>query len=361
MLTKICIILEILPVDLVCDGISIIFVRNLKLRLILHDTMKATDVFDNMNRLGSLGEDFLFGIDFEKDDGFLIRHPLSQSEILFHVNGTTNCHRNFCAARSGSISIISSSRTDYEAGFDKVRHGLERGDTFLLNLTARTEIRTDFSLEEIFMRSKAPYKLYIPGKFVCFSPECFIRIRDNEISTFPMKGTADASVKDAEKALMENEKEFCEHYTIVDLMRNDLNSVAENVSVRRFRYIDRIQTLKGEILQTSSEIAASMKPGWQGNIGTIMDRLLPAGSISGAPKQSTTRLIREAEKCKRGYYTGVFGYFDGSSLDSAVLIRFIEQDGEKMFFRSGGGITINSRCEDEYNEVLEKVYLPFRH
>ena len=94
-------------------------------------------------------------------------------------------------------------------------------------------------------------------------------------------------------------------------------------------------------------------------IGNIIFELLPAGSISGAPKPSTLDIIKRAEGQKRGFYTGVFGYFDGETLDSAVMIRFIEKQKDGFYFRSGGGITINSDMRSEYQEVLEKVYLPF--
>ena len=175
-----------------------------------------------------------------------------------------------------------------------------------------------------------------------------------------MKGTIDASLPDAEQRLLDDYKETCEHYTIVDLMRNDLNSVAEKIGVSRFRYVDRIRTQSGEILQTSSEVRGTLPDDWRCRIGDIFRALLPAGSISGAPKPSTVSLIRKAEQRDRGFYTGVCGYFDGRNLDSGVMIRFIEQDGGRFFFHSGGGVTINSRCEDEYQEVLEKVYLPFK-
>jgi para-aminobenzoate synthetase component I len=86
--------------------------------------------------------------------------------------------------------------------------------------------------------------------------------------------------------------------------------------------------------------------------------LLPAGSISGAPKPKTIEIIKEVEKEKRGYYTGVFGYFDGKNLDSGVVIRYIEQNQDERFYRSGGGITSQSNALDEYNEVIQKIYVP---
>ena len=319
--------------------------------------MRAADVFEKMNLLGARGNDFLFGIDFEMNEGFLVEKPLQSSDILFNVRGITNCAEKPDSTESPKLRVVYSDRDRYEKGFSVIRRGLEGGDTFLLNLTARTEIETNLSLKEIFLRSSAPYRIYYPGRFVCFSPESFVRIEENQIYTYPMKGTIDATLPDAENVLMNDYKETCEHYTIVDLMRNDLNSVAQNVCVKRFRYVDHIKTLRGEILQTSSEICGNLSPDWRQRLGTLVQSLLPAGSISGAPKPSTLRLIREGEGRMRGFYTGIFGYFDGKNLDSAVMIRFIEQDGNSFFFHSGGGVTINSRCEDEYREVLEKVYL----
>jgi len=86
--------------------------------------------------------------------------------------------------------------------------------------------------------------------------------------------------------------------------------------------------------------------------------MLPAGSISGAPKKKTIEIIREVEGYERGFYTGIFGYFDGKNLDSAVAIRFIEKQGEKLIFKSGGGITYQSDWEKEYEEMQKKVYVP---
>ncbi len=86
--------------------------------------------------------------------------------------------------------------------------------------------------------------------------------------------------------------------------------------------------------------------------------LLPAGSICGAPKKRTLEIILSVETYERGYYTGVFGYWDGSLLDSAVAIRYIEKSGNKLDFKSGGGITFQSNCDHEYDEMVNKVYVP---
>jgi len=175
-----------------------------------------------------------------------------------------------------------------------------------------------------------------------------------------MKGTLDAALPNAEERLLNDPKETAEHCTVVDLLRNDLSMVAADVRVERFRYIDRIVSRQRELLQVSSEVRGRLAPDWQKRLGDILFRMLPAGSVSGAPKRSTLELLHRTEGEPRGFYTGVFGYFDGSVFDSAVLIRFIEESDGQLFFRSGGGITLDSDPEREYAETLEKIYLPFR-
>ena len=171
-----------------------------------------------------------------------------------------------------------------------------------------------------------------------------------------MKGTIDASVPDAERSILNDEKEMAEHSTIVDLIRNDLSMVSENVHVSKFRYIDRIYTNEGDILQVSSEITGKLREGYR--LGDIITKMLPAGSVTGAPKNETLRIIKECEQYDRGWYTGVFGIFDGQSLDSSVMIRFIEKNGNGYIYKSGGGITCLSDPEKEYYELISKVYVP---
>lgn len=246
----------------------------------------------------------------------------------------------------------------YKQGFDLVQQELQRGNSYLLNLTYPTSISTNYDLTDIFRYSRAPYKLLLNQQFVCFSPECFVRIEGDRIFTYPMKGTIKATEPNAEEHLLNDEKEQHEHYTIVDLMRNDLAMVAENIEVTRFRYVEKVGSGDRAVLQTSSEICGQLPENWQANIGSILAKLLPAGSISGAPKEKTVEIIRQAEGSKRGYYTGIFGVFNGDSLDSAVAIRFIERRANQLYFRSGGGITRHSIAEKEYAELIAKVYIP---
>ncbi|OOF44175.1 aminodeoxychorismate synthase component I [Rodentibacter trehalosifermentans] len=311
------------------------------------------------NQYGAKSLPFFFLIDFEQQKPLIF--PLEEAAnqgIYFNLQGKTNYLGK--AQQAISIEKHPPAFAQYQQRFDVVQQQLQQGNSYLLNLTYPTEITGNIDFESLFYQADAPYKLWLKNQFVCFSPECFIHIQGNKIFTYPMKGTINAALPDAENRLLNDEKEQREHYTIVDLMRNDLAMVASNIQVTTFRYVDRIATQKGEILQTSSEICGELDENWQQHIGNLLATLLPAGSISGAPKEKTVQIIQQAERQPRGYYTGIFGLFDGKNLQSAVAIRFISQEGDKYYFHSGGGITIQSRVEDEYQELLEKVYLPIK-
>ena len=109
---------------------------------------------------------------------------------------------------------------------------------------------------------------------------------------------------------------------------------------------------------TNSKISGNIRSKYKYNLGDLIDAITPAGSVSGAPKKRTCEIIEEIENYERGFYTGVCGYFDGLNVDSAVMIRFIEKQGDKLFYKSGGGITAKSVLEDEYNELNQKIYVP---
>ena len=321
--------------------------------------MTAQEVQLLMNAGGKAGVPFLFAVDFELRSGIFVERPIEQRAVLFRTPTAGNGGGMPVGALSAEIVSTPMSFDEYEKRFDIVMQGLMRGDSYLTNLTVRTPIALKSGLTDIFSASNSAYGICVPEQFVCFSPERFVRIANGIISTNPMKGTISANVPDAENVILSSQKEMAEHCTIVDLLRNDIGMVAEDVAVERFRYIDRIHTAKGGILQVSSEISGRLSSDYLSCLGDIIFRMLPAGSVSGAPKKSTAGIIRRAEIEPRGYYTGVFGYFDGRELDTAVMIRFIEQSNGKHYFRSGGGITVGSVPECEYAEVLEKIYLPF--
>lgn len=345
---------------------------------------KIDEVIEKMNEAGATKTPFLFAVDFELTEGIFLLNPLLQKEVLFSINGTTN---DFFAEENRSYSISKTSYnsndvensvftintsedylferypeefTTYQQRFKIVMDGLNRGDSYLTNLTIKTPLKCALSLKDIFHFSKATYKLFLPDRWVCFSPECFVRIENGKIVTFPMKGTIDAMLPNAEEIILNDPKEMAEHSTIVDLLRNDVSRIATSVKVNRFRYIDKLITNNGSLLQVSSEIEGKLPDGYCNQLGTLFFKLLPAGSVSGAPKEATLRLIHEAEKEPRGFYTGVGGYFDGNKLESFVLIRYIEKSGPQLYFRSGGGITANSDVRKEYDEAIQKVYLQFQ-
>ncbi len=383
------------------------------------------EIIDKINQLASQDEPFLFVINYQGDKAFIrLLSDIIPEECLFDFEG----RGNFSHARKETLKeeilkketlkeeisettwqIEPPLYEDYERSFNIVKSNIMAGNSYLTNLTCQVPVSCNLSLEEIFHRAKGKYKLLLRRKrtqaedkdhlkeenieenltpFVCFSPETFVRIKGGRIYSYPMKGTLDASLPNAEKQLMEDRKEAAEHATIVDLIRNDLSRVAENVRVDKYRYIDVLHTNKGNILQTSSEISGRLPEDYPHHLGEILDAQLPAGSITGAPKDKTMQIIQEAEGYDRGFYTGIMGIYDQGELNSAVMIRFIEEetspvdfetDGEKnfkakegkasegkepkasreLYFKAGGGITSKSDCQREYEEVIQKIYLPF--
>ena len=378
------------------------------------------EIIDKINRLASQDEPFLFVINYQGDKAFIRQlSDINPEECLFDFEGRGNfsdeMKNNSEKIAEISWQIAPPLYEDYERSFDIVKNNIMAGNSYLTNLTCKVPVNCNLSLEDIFNQAKGKYKLLLRRKrnqaedkaqqkeeeaqnkadkkeenieeisnpFVCFSPETFVRIKNGRIYSYPMKGTLDASLPDAEKQLMEDRKEAAEHATIVDLIRNDLSRVAENVRVDKYRYIDVLHTNKGDILQTSSEISGSLPEDYRQHLGEILDTQLPAGSITGAPKDKTMQIIHEAEGYDRGFYTGIMGIYDQGELNSAVMIRFIEEenspvdfeaDGEKnfkanegkepkesreLYFKAGGGITSKSDCRREYEEVIQKIYLPF--
>ncbi len=312
-----------------------------------------------VNELAGKEDPFLFIVDFNMDQNLVLgQADLVNSGILYDLRGRTNSKKEVAPFDPTDLIIDPVSFPEYKKCFDKVQSHLTRGDTYLINLTFPSKISSGLSLEEIYQSSHAPYKIMIPDNFVCFSPETFIRINDGTIHSYPMKGTIDASVENAADRIISDKKELYEHNTIVDLLRNDLSMVSTGVEVTRFRYIEEVRTNRNTLLQVSSEITGILSPGWQERLGEILFTLLPAGSVTGAPKKKTVEIIRAVETYDRGFYTGIFGYFDGRDLDSAVSIRFIEKMEGEYYYKSGGGITTLSRAEDEYKEMIEKVYVP---
>ncbi len=328
--------------------------------------MKKAKLFDNghwqecINAFSRRKIPFFFFINFDKSQAFVSSLNDMPDDVLFSLPLIKN-HPDFSSKNVHENLINKISTVDYDTykrGFDHVYSKLQNGDTFLINLTFPSSIELNCTLDHIFYNAQAKYKLLWKDKCVVFSPECFIKIQNDKIYSYPMKGTINAALDQALNKLLNDEKEIAEHYTIVDLLRNDLSMVAHQVHVEKYRYVDEIISNRGNLLHTSSVIKGQIDPHYLLNLGDLFDRLLPAGSVSGAPKKKTLEIIKEAEIDDRGFYTGVFGVFDGTNLDSGVAIRFIEKNNSEYLYRSGGGITHMSKAKDEFEELINKIYVP---
>ena len=312
-----------------------------------------------MNQWGKEGRPFLFILDFELKKPIVI--PLEEAAengIFYTFDNLHNISKQIVTNNKFTFNKFPVSYDLFRKSFDQVLSEIKRGNSFLTNLTFPTPVETSLTLKEIFHRSEAPYKLLVEDSFVVFSPELFVTIHTGKISSFPMKGTIDGSIPNAESKILSDTKETAEHHTIVDMIRSDLALVSTNVTVEKFRYINSVKTHDKTLLQVSSEVTGELPLNYLDHLGEIMAKLLPAGSICGAPKKKTLEIISKAENYSRGYYTGVFGIFDGENLQSAVMIRFIEKIDHRYLFKSGGGITFFSDPEKEYQELIDKVYVP---
>jgi len=320
---------------------------------------KIKPFVDKMNQWTAQAVPYVFLIDFELQKPVIFSlDKAAENDLFYDIKGNTNFHYRRCEIKQEKIIVKPINFSKYRKVFKQVQKHLQNGDTYLLNLTCQTPIDIGNDFEEIFQIAKAPYKLFWRDKFVLFSPETFIRIERDKIFSYPMKGTINANIPNAKKLILSDKKELYEHNTIVDLIRNDLSMIAENVMVSKFRFLDLIQSKIGKLFQVSSEIQGDLEHNWQARFGDKLIKLLPAGSVSGAPKQKTLKIIQQVEGGKRGYYTGIFGIFDGKNIDSAVNIRYVESIEERKFYRSGGGITVMSDLKEEYNELKQKIYVP---
>jgi para-aminobenzoate synthetase component 1 len=208
----------------------------------------------------------------------------------------------------------------YRRSFDVVKEHLRRGNSYLCNLTFPTRLETNLTLDDFFYRSTAKFRLLVRERFAVFSPERFVTIKDNVISTYPMKGTIDAAIP-SEKKMLADEKELADHVHSGRSLRNDLRRCV-SVAVESFRDIVTFETVQryspDDLEDRRADAGRLARP-----LGSILDELLPAG-LSPASEAKTVGIIREPRRTT-GDYTWRLRRFDGESLDSAVAIRFVEQ------------------------------------
>ena len=246
------------------------------------------DFVEQLNQWGQEKKPFVFLIDFEQKkplawpvdkcpDDFQFKFTKASSAKKELQNPTT-IDEPFSAIDNKDVNLVEHSliikhpikTSDYQHKFNQVMDALHKGDSFLMNLTIPTPVQNTVNFQTYFDHAKSKYVVWLKNDFIAFSPETFIQIESGMISTFPMKGTIDASLPNAKELLLNDSKELAEHATIVDLLRNDLSRVASKVRVTNFRYYEEIPTQNGKIGQVSSAIQGELPPDYASRIGSIL-------------------------------------------------------------------------------------------
>ena len=247
---------------------------------------------------------------------------------------------------------------------EKAKHYIREGDIFQIVLSNRLSAPFEGSLLNTYRVLRtinpSPYMFYFSGTDVEVagaSPETLVKLEDGILHTFPLAGTrprgkTEEEDRALEAGLLADEKELAEHDMLVDLGRNDLGKISrfgtvqvEKLhSVERFSHVMHIgSTVRGEIREDCDALSA-------------IEAVLPAGTLSGAPKIRACQLIGELENNKRGIYGGAIGYIDFTgNMDTCIAIRLAYKKNGKVFVRSGAGIVADSVPETEYEESLNKA------
>jgi len=284
---------------------------------------------------------------------------------LIGGEGAIYRHANRVETIDSSLVHSLHSDSEYLGLIEKAKEAIARGDAYQLCLTNKLTIETEVDPFAVYLRLReanpAPYLSYLKlgsTSLVSSSPEQFLRVRNSGVvSSKPIKGTrprsADAELdKQLAEELRSNEKERAENLMIVDLMRNDLGQVSEpsDVVVAKLFEVESYATVH----QLVSTITAVLKPGL--DVFDAVKAAFPAGSMTGAPKQSAMSILSELEGSPRGIYSGCFGYVSlTGAADLAMTIRTIVFEEGKATIGIGGGITIDSDPEAELLETKLKA------
>ena len=244
------------------------------------------------------------------------------------------------------------SEQEYCAMVEKAKHYIYEGDIFQVVLSNRLEADYEGSLFNAYRMLRtinpSPYMFYFSSddiEVAGASPETLVKLEDGVLHTFPLAGTRPRGKDAAEDErlrteLLGDEKERAEHNMLVDLGRNDLGKVSKYGSVEVMHIGS---TVRGEIRDDKDSLDA-------------VDAVLPAGTLSGAPKIRAMEIINELENNKRGIYGGAIGYVDFTgNLDTCIAIRTVFKKNDKIFVRSGAGIVADSVPENEYHECINKA------
>lgn len=256
-----------------------------------------------------------------------------------------------------------SSWLEYQKAVAAIKNHIAAGDTYQVNYTIRMEtefLQNPFDFYLHMRRAQqSNYSAYLdigPLQILSASPELFFQIKDNQIITKPMKGTAPRGLTLCEdqnmSALLNNEKNCAENLMIVDLLRNDLGQIAKQGSVQVTSLFDKEKY--PTVWQLTSEITAQLKE--PVSLVDIFTALFPCGSITGAPKANTMNIIRQLEKQPRGIYCGAIGLLtpEKEAIFSVPIRTLVVRD-QNATYGVGGGITWDSTSQDEYQEVIHKI------
>ncbi len=247
---------------------------------------------------------------------------------------------------------------------EKAKHYIKEGDIFQVVLSNPLTAKADGSLFDTYRllrtQNPSPYMFYFSSDDVEIagaSPETLVRLKDGKVTTFPLAGTrprgrSEEEDKALEEELLSDEKEIAEHNMLVDLGRNDIGKISEPGSVRVERYMQIERFSK--VMHIGSTVSGRIRH--DKDAVDAIDAILPAGTLSGAPKIRACEIIQELEQKKRGIYGGAVGYFDFTgNLDTCIGIRLVYKKDGKVCVRSGAGIVYDSVPEKEYEECVNKA------
>jgi anthranilate synthase component 1 len=253
---------------------------------------------------------------------------------------------------------------EYCRKVEQVKHYIREGDIFQLVLSNRLEADFQGSLLNTYRilrtTNPSPYMFYFSSEDVEIagaSPETLVKVENGEVRTFPLAGTRPRGKnyeedQKLEKDLLADEKELAEHNMLVDLGRNDLGKLCEfgTVEVEKYLSIERYS----HVMHIGSTVKGQMKK--EKTALDAVDAVLPAGTLSGAPKIRACQIINELENNKRGIYGGAIGYLDFTgNMDTCIAIRLAFKKNGKVFVRSGAGIVADSVPEKEHQECINKA------
>jgi anthranilate synthase component 1 len=254
-------------------------------------------------------------------------------------------------------------KEEFCAMVEKAKRHIKEGDIFQVVLSNRFEADFDGSLFDAYRVLRtvnpSPYMFYFSGgdlEIAGASPETLVKLKDGKLYTFPLAGTRPRGATDEEdaaleKGLLADEKELAEHNMLVDLGRNDLGKISKFGSVTVEKYMSILRF--SHVMHIGSTVSGDITDGKTGL--DAINAVLPAGTLSGAPKIRAMQIINELEQCKRGIYGGAVGYLDFTgNMDTCIAIRIVYRRGGKVFIRSGAGIVADSNPETEYQECVNK-------